>query len=649
MAFLSGLEERFNKKMEELYSRQKFPMKESADLHPIIEYRPNDKDKPEGTGGSGRSAPVRRVLTDQKRMTKYLTSTQGIKFMLGQQVLQTGNIISETRIINPLFINLNLTPQSHTKRQLFDQTDVQVADPDRSPATTPNVGLAGRLQKQTGKDAISRIMGKSAGSSLLDVLSATQIGNTVTGLFQVTNGTYGVNKRPEFDVNGRLYSVILHTGRKSINNKYISLLGQIFSSVGIGISYVGIPNIIGDLSSPPGLNPTPNYSGAEGIQKYFITDADQGAIRYIKTGSGVRMSVARPNDLIPSVLKVGSIVGNLFGLKLGKRNYTINTDKIKTGPEIDTNVSVLEKPELAWENKYRDEKWVGSYDNTAKTERLKQLKADIKTQIDAIDNGQFVGESVKRGIVGGITISDLQTLKEVDGTDSNSQIGNILDKGEARPILPTADSPSRRGYYHDELNMISEIKGSPDQKFPIDSPLTYNERPIEDYIKVQFVDLVNNRLIPFRAMISGLQETVTAEYSSDKYVGRTERNIVYAGATRNVSFNIIVHAFSPIELEHVWKRVNTLTGLVFPAQYSVDGYMLPPLVELTIGNVYENQPGYITNITNTFDDEVSWEITDGYQVPMTVTIGVAFDIIEKTAMHSQKAFYGFGVPQSNLS
>ena len=133
MAFLSGLEERFNKKMEELYSRQKFPMKESADLHPIIEYRPNDKDKPEGTGGSGRSAPVRRVLTDQKRMTKYLTSTQGIKFMLGQQVLQTGNIISETRIINPLFINLNLTPQSHTKRQLFDQTDVQVADPDRSP------------------------------------------------------------------------------------------------------------------------------------------------------------------------------------------------------------------------------------------------------------------------------------------------------------------------------------------------------------------------------------------------------------------------------------------------------------------------------------------------------------------------------------
>jgi hypothetical protein len=166
----------------------------------------------------------------------------------------------------------------------------------------------------------------------------------------------------------------------------------------------------------------------------------------------------------------------------------------------------------------------------------------------------------------------------------------------------------------------------------------------EDFITVQFTDVVNNRIIPFRAMLEGINESISTEFEDRKYIGRIERNIVYQGAKRTLSFTLHVNAWSARELDGVWTKVNYMTGLTFPSQYTNDGFMSPPLVKLTIGDFYKDQPGYISSLTNTIEDGTPWEIAPEQQVPHRVQMAITFEVIEKEAMHARSQFYNFGTP-----
>jgi len=189
--------------------------------------------------------------------------------------------------------------------------------------------------------------------------------------------------------------------------------------------------------------------------------------------------------------------------------------------------------------------------------------------------------------------------------------------------------------------MIDVIEGTAGLS-PIKPPIGDTE--IADYIKVRFLDVTNNRLIPFRAMLEAISENIVSEYSPNRYIGRIERNIVYLGASRNLTFTLYVNAFSPDELNHIWRRVNTLTGLMYPAKYTTDGFMAPPLVQLTIGDLYRDQPGYISALTHTIEDGTSWEIREGSQVPQRVQMNITFEVIEKSAMSALSNFYGYLEP-----
>jgi hypothetical protein len=159
---------------------------------------------------------------------------------------------------------------------------------------------------------------------------------------------------------------------------------------------------------------------------------------------------------------------------------------------------------------------------------------------------------------------------------------------------------------------------------------------------VHIVDRTNGRIIPFRAHLFNLNESVDTEYTTTRYIGRIERNIIYTGATRTLRFSLYLHAWSPDELQSVWRKVNILTGLAFPAAYSSDGFLVPGIVELTIGNIYKNQPGYIQSINHTVEDGTTWELKPDNQVPHTIKVDITFAVIERFAMHARSRFYGYG-------
>ena len=180
-------------------------------------------------------------------------------------------------------------------------------------------------------------------------------------------------------------------------------------------------------------------------------------------------------------------------------------------------------------------------------------------------------------------------------------------------------------------------------------------------INTKFVDIINvsfamgkDAHVQFRAYIKDLNQTATPEYKAYQYIGRMEKFVNYVGVQREISFKLGIVAFSRDELDGVWRRINYLTGLVFPYGFN-QGIMQPNIARLTIGNVYVNQPGYVTGLSTNFTElSESWELDAGSQVPIAAQMDIKFIIIEKSTKIADSPFYGItdggeGTPMSGFS
>lgn len=131
-----------------------------------------------------------------------------------------------------------------------------------------------------------------------------------------------------------------------------------------------------------------------------------------------------------------------------------------------------------------------------------------------------------------------------------------------------------------------------------------------DIVKFFFYDMVNDRYIPFSATVKGITDTNLAEYEPIEYLGRPDKLYYYKGFTREVNFNFTVNAHSIKELMPMWNRINYLVGLTKPSNYTqmaAGGFMVPPMVQLTLGDFYKNHFVVIKSCNVTIPDDASWE------------------------------------------
>jgi len=140
----------------------------------------------------------------------------------------------------------------------------------------------------------------------------------------------------------------------------------------------------------------------------------------------------------------------------------------------------------------------------------------------------------------------------------------------------------------------------------------------DDLIAFYFYDIVNQKYIPFRATIKGLQETDSVNWEELTFIGRADKVYSYGGFNRSLAFNFTVHIGSLIEMAPTWQRVNYLMSLVKPASYTrrdnkndssgtYTRFMVPPMVMITIGDMYKNQPVVIGSLGITIPENTSWE------------------------------------------
>ena len=159
----------------------------------------------------------------------------------------------------------------------------------------------------------------------------------------------------------------------------------------------------------------------------------------------------------------------------------------------------------------------------------------------------------------------------------------------------------------------------------------------DDYIRFQFYDLNNKKSIVFPAILSGIGDSVTPEYSSEKYIGRPDKVHTYIGADREISFSFNVAATSKQDLIVLWEKMNYLVGLCYPnwKKISDSNRMDAPFITLTIGDMYDRMPGFLQSLSFTVNDQSTWDIDEGYQLPKVMDVECTFTHIGKHILAQQ--------------
>jgi len=255
------------------------------------------------------------------------------------------------------------------------------------------------------------------------------------------------------------------------------------------------------------------------------------------------------------------------------------------------------------------------------------------------------GESVETGFQGKMTPADAQQV--LDNRKGGS--GKVWDMGNP-------GTPGVTQVYDPELGATVKLKGAcllEVGRYNTDLVDKINMHPygkddlpdgVDDFIKFKFFDLVNKKYIIFRATLSGISESLTPEWSSERYIGRPDSVHVYQGVDRSMSFEFMVVPMTKQELPILWEKLNYLVGLTYPSWKKVGDStrMEAPFISLTIGDMYNDVPGFFSSLSVTVDDNSPWEIDDGLQLPHAINVSCEFTHVGQHALASQGTHYDFG-------
>lgn len=155
----------------------------------------------------------------------------------------------------------------------------------------------------------------------------------------------------------------------------------------------------------------------------------------------------------------------------------------------------------------------------------------------------------------------------------------------------------------DKINALPLYKST----FPTTNPIK------NDLVKFRIGVIQNNNpeekvYIHFRAFIDSFDDNYSAEWNSEKFMGRGEKFYRYGGFDRNINISWTVAAQSKEELIPQYKKLNYLTSVLAP-DYTPSGYMAGNLVTLTLGGWCYEQPGIITGMSLGVPQESPWEIS----------------------------------------
>jgi hypothetical protein len=605
MAF-KNLEQRFNENVNKLYAGAtlKFDNGKAStgrNDDPLIVRNPG---KGYWNFAESRSTPVASAALDVKRLTLFTLSKRGLLFLAKQQLLQTGNTFEHTRIINPAFAVGNAVPFLHIKRNLRPLAIGGTVGKVLSligitKNATPNSPADLRKIAQLQQETYDKYTG-GAGLVTSLIKKIPVIGQTISAVSakrSVGENLKWDRSRPELGKDNADYYVYTYGNLK--DDKAVAavknILKKLFKIDIPGPSGVGY----GAKESNGNYITYLNYSNNKKTwNASYVTDYN--AYRTGKFKAGVP----------PKISDVAT-------------KFTLQQEEYKSSEQqkiLDTQVS-----NAAAVSQFLSD-----------IERLRPRPPVKSTGLPIL--AEYSGKAFVRYFSpGNVGLGSVNSSEIVDGKTTNMRARIAVFK-----TGPAKDK--RLSYIKDESNLPAAVPNTSVSKKAYQSI----NNAFDDPIVVSFA-MGKDTPIRFRAYIKDLQQSATPEYKSYQYIGRMEKFVNYVGVQRDISFKLGVVAFSKDELEGVWRRINYLTGLVFPYGFN-RGIFQPNIARLTIGNVYVEQPGYVTALSTNFNQlGESWEIDDKRQVPIAAEMDIKFIIIEKSSKIADSPFYGITEKMNGFS
>ena len=190
-----------------------------------------------------------------------------------------------------------------------------------------------------------------------------------------------------------------------------------------------------------------------------------------------------------------------------------------------------------------------------------------------------LGNPGKRGGLKNYTIGKITDPSKVTLEDNQY---NALDKITAMPLYSSeAVTQDKQGFKND---LVKFRIGVVDNKDP--NKKTY---------------------IHFRAFINNFSDSYSANWGSQKFMGRAEEFYKYEGFDRSISMDWTVAAQSKQELIPMYQKLNYLASVCAP-DYSPSGYMQGNLITLTVGGWCYEQMGIMDGISLDVPGDSPWEI-----------------------------------------
>lgn len=159
---------------------------------------------------------------------------------------------------------------------------------------------------------------------------------------------------------------------------------------------------------------------------------------------------------------------------------------------------------------------------------------------------------------------------------------------------------------------------------------------IGDLIEFYFEDGdIGYNVMPFRATLTGLSDSFSPGWNRIDIMGRPDGAYLYTSFERSLSFSFTVAALSRSEMIPMWRKLNYLATYTMPDFNSGGSRPSGPFMRLTIGDMFNNCPGFLESLTYTIPDEATWDIAadkatgnkDAKQLPMMVEVSVTFKVV----------------------
>lgn len=166
----------------------------------------------------------------------------------------------------------------------------------------------------------------------------------------------------------------------------------------------------------------------------------------------------------------------------------------------------------------------------------------------------------------------------------------------------------------------------------------------EDIIPFEFNTFypgnTNGKFLAFRAFLTDFSDNFSGDWAGTKYVGRGEELYNYQGFKRDISFSFKVAAFSKVDMQPLYDKLNLLVGSTAPT-YRNGNFMMGTLTKVTIGDYLVGTSGFISSVGLSWDSNIPWEMeTVGERLPHALDVSISFTPIHDFIPTANSTFIG---------